>query len=312
MVQHLCSIQQVSLQDTWLTIGTYDGVHLGHQKIIRDFADGAHTEGAQAVGLTFDPHPAVILQRRSDPHLLTLPDERAEYLGACGIDVVVTHPFDLHVAATTAFDFLTLLKYHIGFRQLWVGFDFALGHHREGDVTRLSQLGSDLGYQLHVVSPITINGETVSSSRIRSMLNEGQVEQAAKWLGRRYCLSGDVVQGDGRGRLIGIPTANLAIVKEKLVPANGVYACVARVGQISYAAAVNIGIRPTFDRSNFQTHVEAHLLDFQGDLYSQRISLAFISRLRGEQRFPNVPALIKQIHQDIQLTREQATISSKD
>jgi len=304
MGQHLHSIQQASFQGTWLTIGTYDGVHAGHQEIVRQMSADAHSAGALAVVVTFHPHPAVVLRRPNAPRLLTLPDERAAHLMEQGADVVITHPFDLQVAATSAQEFIELLQRHLGFEHLWVGYDFAFGRNREGNVERLGQLQASCDFQLQVISPIEVSGEVVSSSRIRTLLLDGNVEQAAHFLGYYYQVSGEVVRGDGRGRTIGFPTANLDVSAEKLIPHSGVYACLARVEQELFSAAVNIGIRPTFDGISTETHVEAHLLDHEADLYGKMVTLEFVARLRREQRFPSVQALIEQIQLDVQQTRE--------
>ena len=304
MVKHLLSLADVALNNAWLTIGAFDGVHLGHQEIIRRLVAGAHAEGAPAVVLTFHPHPAVVVRGRQGALYLTLPDERAALLGALGVDIVITQTFDLQVAATTAADFIRLLKERLDLRQLWVGYDFALGHARSGNVDVLRQLGERFNYQLHVVPPVALGEEVISSSQIRALLQAGQVQQAGRLLGRPYRLAGQVIQGDGRGRTIGIPTANLETGSEKLVPGGGVYACLAEIDGRRWAAATNIGVRPTFDGKDTVAHVEAHLLDFSDDLYGRTVGLSFLERLRGEQRFANIQSLVAQIEQDIRQTRQ--------
>jgi len=308
MAQHLGSIQQASYMDAWLTIGTFDGVHIGHQEIVRGLAAGARAEGAPVIVVTFHPHPAAVIRQQGGPHLLTMPDERAEYLQDAGADVVITQPFDAQIAGTNAEDFLILLKKQLGFRHLWVGYDFALGHKRGGDIHRLYELTEQLDYQLQVVPAVHLHGQIVSSSRIRGMLREGQVANAAQALGRWYRLGGEVVKGDGRGHTLGFPTANLAVPVEKFIPESGVYACIALVEGVERAAAVNIGLRPTFDGSSATTQIEAHILDYQGNLYGQQMSLYFIERLRDEKGFPSIQALIEQIQKDIHQTRELVTI----
>ncbi len=303
-MQHFWSLDKVLLHNTWLTIGSFDGVHLGHQKIIRGMTAGAHQAGAPAVVLTFHPRPAVVIRGISGAVNLTMPDERALVLEGLGVDYLITYPFNKQVAATSAVDFIQDLVNHLHIRQLWVGYDFAMGRNREGDITKLRQLGETFGYLLQVVPEEMLDGEVISSSRIRQLLALGEVSQVIPLMGRPYQVQGTIVPGDQRGRMIGIPTANLQVAKEKIVPASGVYVCWARHGDRRYAAAVNIGIRPTFDGSGSDQHVEAHLLDFQGDLYGQVLTLEFIERLRGELRFPDVRTLIDQIHQDIDQTRQ--------
>jgi riboflavin kinase / FMN adenylyltransferase len=309
MVQHLTSLDGVNLQHVWLTIGSFDGVHLGHQELIRELNKKAHEDGSLSVVLSFYPHPAVVLRGKKGPFYLTTPDERAILLDELGTDVVITHPFTSEIAQTSAHDFIEYLKSHLVFQQLWVGNDFALGHGREGNVDTLKLLGKEFGYLVQVIQPVVFDGQKVSSSQIRNLIFGGNIERANKLLGRAYRLSGVVVHGDGRGRLIGIPTANLEINDEKLIPGAGVYACKAEINGKQWQAAVNIGIRPTFDSPDQLSHVEAHLLDYSQDLYGQQIYIDFISRLRGEQRFPSVQALIDQVHSDIEQTRKTVIVN---
>jgi riboflavin kinase/FMN adenylyltransferase len=302
-MQHYWSLEPVQLKQAWLTIGAYDGVHRGHQTIIRQMTAGAHAEGAPAVVLTFHPHPSRIVRGRTGPLYLTSPEQRAELLGDLGVDVVITHPFNTETANLPGRAFLELLEQHLHMRTLWVGYDFAMGHGRDTDVAALRSLSSQFGYQLYVVPEVLDGGEPISSSRIRELLLAGEVAAAARDLGRPYRISGKVIPGDGRGRTIGVPTANLEIWEEQVIPERGVYACRAEVDGQRWMAAVNIGIRPTFDGKSAITHVEAHLLDAQLDLYGKTLNLEFIERLRGEQKFPDVQSLVDQIQQDIAKTR---------
>jgi riboflavin kinase / FMN adenylyltransferase len=306
MVKHLREISKFYTSEAWLTIGSFDGVHIGHQEIIRRLTAGAHAQGAPAVVVTFHPHPMVVLRSRADAFYLTTPDERAEILGELGIDIVLTHEFNKDVSALSARDFILLLKSHFGMRQLWIGHDFALGHDREGNVERLRELGKELDYVVNVVDPLTDGDQVVSSSRIRNHIRDGDVAAANKLLGRPYLLEGKVIEGDGRGKTIGIPTANLDTGNEKLIPGNGVYACVAVFDGKQLPAATNIGYRPTFDGKRTQAWVETHILDFTGDLYGRQVKLQFLSRLRGEQKFNSVQDLVQQINRDIQETRKIA------
>jgi riboflavin kinase/FMN adenylyltransferase len=188
-------------------------------------------------------------------------------------------------------------------RELWIGHDFALGYKREGNAEFLTKLGQARGFAVHAVDPLTNDGEIISSSNIRTALRTGDVAHAAKLLGRPFRLSGRVVPGDGRGKTIGIPTANLEVWQDHAIPFNGVYACRAWVGHIPYRAAVNIGTRPTVTEESRRT-VEAHLLDFDKDLYGLNIALDFFERLRGEQKFAGVPELVAQIKADVLTTRQ--------
>lgn len=304
MVQHYTSLDGVNISNTCLSIGSFDGIHLGHQQLICELNESAHNAGAKSVVLTFHPHPAVILRGRTGAFYLTTPSEKVELLEDLGIDIVITHPFTLELSRSTAREYVSYLLTHLGFQQLWVGYDFALGKGREGNVAYLQTLGEELNYRVHVVEPVKINGQIASSSGIRSLITEGNVEAANQLLGRFYRVAGEVVHGDGRGKRIGIPTANLDTGDEKLIPGAGVYACRVQVFDKLLPAAVNVGIRPTFESIDQKSHVEAYILDFSGDLYTRNISLEFIKRLRGEEKYDSVDELLYQIYIDIEQTRE--------
>lgn len=301
---HYWSLEAASLENSWLTIGSFDGVHLGHQEIIRSLTAGAHSEGAPAVVLTFYPHPAVVLGKRQDPFYLTSPEERAALLGQLGVDIIVTHPFNTQLAGTSAWDFVKMLKERLGLRRLLAGQDFALGRGREGNIPSLQKIGLELDFVVQVVSSIKAGEQSVSSSLIRTALGAGDVEQAQRLLGRPYQIRGEVIHGDGRGRTLGIPTANLDIWAARALPKAGVYACQAHVGQASWGAVTNVGVRPTFEIQPVRPRVEAHLLNFDRNLYGEQIRLEFIARLRDEQRFPDLQALVAQIQQDIRRGQE--------
>ena len=303
-MQHVRSLEDVSLQKSWLTIGVFDGVHRGHQEIIQQLAAGAHANRASAVVLTFYPHPGVILGKRSNLKYLSLPDEKADLLHKCGGDMVITHPFNADIAALSAKEFIERLQNHLQFEKLLIGYDFALGRNREGDAEHLRQLGEEFGYSVQTFAPVRADGDVVSSSRIRENLAVGDVESAAQSLNHFYSLQGSVIHGDGRGRKINIPTANIEVPLEKAVPTNGVYACWAWVGETKYPAVTNIGIRPTFTPNKELPNVETHLLDFSGGLYDKRIRLEFVSHLRDEKKFISVDALLTQIQVDITRARE--------
>lgn len=302
-MRHFLTLEGLSLKDTWLTVGTFDGVHLGHQEIVRRLAAEAHQLESPAVVLTFFPHPAVVLGKRSDPFYITTPEERAVLLGECGADIVITLPFDRQLAATTAHDFIARLDYHLGMRYLVIGQDFALGKGREGNAKRLAELGNEFGYTLEVFPPIEMEGEIVSSSRIRAALADGDVDLVTRLLGRPFAVTGQVVPGDGRGKTIGIPTANLNLWAERAIPRAGVYVSQATINGQTWGAVTNVGVRPTFESEPVPPRVETHLLDFKGDLYGKELRLNFLKRLRDEQRFPHIQALVAQIQTDIQTAR---------
>ena len=298
------SLDNVHLKDAWLTIGVFDGVHRGHQEIIRNLTAGAHAGGAPAVVLTFNPHPALVLAGR-DIRCLTTPEERAMILFDLGVDAVINLEFTRPLAEHSAEDFMTDLKRHLGLKKLLAGHDFALGKNRAGNLERLAQLGRELGYEVGTLEPIKADDSIISSTLIRQTIAQGAVRLAAEKLGRYYSMSGAVVPGDARGRTIGIPTVNIEFPACKAVPLNGVYACWAILGENRLQAVVNIGIRPTFTAPTEQVlaRVEAHLLDFTADLYGQTMTLQFVERLRPEQKFTSVDVLIAQIQADIKTAR---------
>jgi riboflavin kinase/FMN adenylyltransferase len=311
MLQYFTSLDDVNLRNTFMTIGSFDGIHIGHQQLIRELNNHSHQAGAKSVVLTFHPHPAVILRGRTGAFYLTTPREKAELLDGLGTDVVITHPFTYELSQSTAHEYILNLYNHLGFHQLWVGHDFALGKGREGNIPYLKILGEEFGFQVNVVEPVMAYGSAVSSSQIRKLITDGEISAANKLLGRFYQVAGLVVHGDGRGKRIGIPTANLETGDEKLVPGTGVYACWAKIFDSLWPAAINIGTRPTFENSDHQSHVEAYILDFNNDLYNQNITLEFVERLRGELRFESVDKLIEQIYIDIEQTREIITHTKK-
>ncbi|HEY3474211.1 MAG TPA: bifunctional riboflavin kinase/FAD synthetase [Anaerolineales bacterium] len=302
-MQHYRSLEEVNLQNSWLTVGVFDGVHRGHQEIIRKVTVGAHANEAPAVVLTFDPHPASVLGGH-EIKCLTLPDERAELLGQFGVDVVITEPFTRELSRVTAYDFMARLKRQLGLRHLLIGYDFALGKGREGNVTRLTEIGSELGYSVEVVPALSDESGVISSTAIRKLIEVGNVLEAARLLGRSYSLHGPVIRGDGRGRTIDVPTANIAYSHQKMIPAKGIYACWAYLNEQKHQAAINIGTNPTFTPDKQTPNVEAYLLDFRRELYGENLRLEFVARLRDELRFDSVDALVKQIWDDVALTRK--------
>lgn len=296
---HYWSLNGVALQEAWLAIGSFDGVHRGHQQVIHQLTGGARRAGAPAVVLTFYPHPSAVLRKRQDSFYLTTPEERAALLGELGVDVVITHPFNLEIAALSAQAFIARLASHLGLRRLLVGQDFALGRGREGNVARLQELGAEFGYRVETIPPYRLGDEVVSSSGVRAALSAGDVAAAARLLGHPYQVAGPVVPGDGRGRTIGIPTANLDLWAQRVIPRTGVYICRASLDGARWGAVTNIGVRPTFENQPATPRVETHILDFDADLYGRELRLDFLERLRDEQRFSGVPALIEQIGRDI-------------
>jgi riboflavin kinase/FMN adenylyltransferase len=300
---HAKSIDDISLDNSWLTIGVFDGVHRGHQEIIGALTAGARSEGSPSAVVTFWPHPATVLGRGT-LRCLTTDDERAQLLASLGVDVVITHRFDAQVAATSARDFVASLQERVEFRHLLIGYDFALGKDREGNRGRLTEIGRELNFSVQVIPALGDESGVISSTEIRKLVAIGDVAEAAKLLGRPYGLGGPVVHGDNRGANLGFPTANIDYPHEKILPLNGVYACWASVDGQRHAAAINVGVRPQFHDGARIPLVEAHLLDFQRQIYGRDVQLEFISRLRDERKFESVPALVKQMRRDVGAVRE--------
>lgn len=298
------NLNETNYENAWVTIGSFDGVHLGHQSIIRPMVAEAHRNQAPAVIITFYPHPSRVLRQANGPFYLSSPAEQAEIFDSLGVDLMISAPFTVEFASLTADEFVQQLKDHLGIASLWVGQDFALGKARMGNIEYLEKLGNTLGFRVNTVPPCLIQGEIVSSSKIRSLLQAGEVQKAAQFLGRPYRFSGTVIRGDGRGRGLGFPTANIEIPDDRLVPRIGVYVTRAGFNGRWFPAVTNIGYRPTFEKESVIPWVEAHILDFDQDLYDQTLQLDFCEFLRPEKRFSSVDELIGQIHNDIQRTKE--------
>lgn len=302
-MQHLRDFFSVQLEHCDLTIGSFDGVHRGHQALINALVHHAHQADRPAVVLTFFPHPSVFLRGRSPALYINTPEEKAELLGELGVDYVITQEFNRSLAEIPAGIFLDRLKARLGLESLWIGEDFALGYKREGNRQFIEAVGLELGFSLHVVPPLVLDGEVVSSTRVRETLRSGDVARTADYLGRSFVVPGTVVSGSGRGRALGIPTANLEIWQERAYPRSGVYACWAEFEGQRYKAVTNIGVRPTFEDAQDQVIVETHLLDFNADLYGKELHLVFVARLRDERRFSNSELLLARIARDIQRAR---------
>jgi len=306
LVMQKQDITAATFQASTLAIGSFDGVHLGHQALLRRMSEFAESAELPAIALTFFPHPTAVLRGWSTPSYLMPPDARAEKLLSIGADVVITQRFDHAFSTMTASSFLDLVLEHLHPTQIWIGEDFTFGHGREGNLAFLEAAQQTYGFELQVVPPILLDGEVVSSTRIRKSLRSGDVELAGRLLGRHYAVEGLIVPGSGRGHDVGFPTANIDSWAEQLLPASGVYACTAGIREQIWSAVVNIGVRPTFDHDHAMT-MEAHLLDFTGDIYGEGVSLSFVKRLRGEQRFGSVDELREQIKKDVLQARGTLT-----
>lgn len=286
-----------------VALGNFDGVHLGHQAVLRRAVEEGRRRGSRVVAATFDPHPRAVLAPGEQPKLLTTLELRREALLRYGVDEVRVIPFDEALSRKSPGEFVRdVLVGEIGAEAVVVGENFRFGHRAAGDVGDLGRLMRSYGGQACAVPVRSENGKAgISSTHIRQLVAGGEVEEAAKLLGRPYVLRGEVVAGDRRGSSIGFPTANVVPDPAVVIPGWGVYAGFARVGKDLYAAAINVGVAPTFEGR--ESRVEAYLLDFQGDLYARVLDVGFVRRIRPEKRFSGVEELRAQIARDVEEVR---------
>ena len=297
----------VSERPCAVTIGAYDGVHLGHRQVVERVRREAADLGVASAVVTFDQHPASIVRPESAPKLLTDLDQKIELLGDTGVDYVLIVRFDEERAEESATDFVReVLVGCLSTRAVVVGHDFHFGYKRRGNVALLQEMGAELGFDVTGVTLFSEGpgGQPISSTRIRSLLAEGAVKDASLLLGRLHQVRGVVVHGDERGRLLGFPTANLAVPSTIAVPADGVYAgWYVRPGGSRLPAALSLGRRPTFYEREDTSLLEAHVLDFDGDLYGEEARVEFADRIRGQVRFETVEALVEQMGSDVEKCR---------
>jgi len=288
-------------QQVALTIGSFDGLHIGHQHLVRRLVARAREIGVLAAALTFTPHPRRVLSPELRVVLLSTPAERNTLLAELGLDLLIELPFTRELAATGAKEFVRMLTGCLQMAELWVGDDFALGRDRSGDRRALQELSAELGFGLHVLSPVLADGQPVSSTRIRHLVEAGRMREAAALLGRPYSLNSVVAPGAQRGRTLGFRTANLRIAPERAMPPNGVYAVCVQLDGEQLPGVANLGIRPSFDAG--EVLLEVHLLGVERDLYGRELCVLFIERLRGEIAFDDVEALKAQVQRDIAQAR---------
>ena len=283
---------------TVVTIGNFDGVHLGHRAILQRVVQRARELEAQSVAITFDPHPLKLLRPEMALPLLTTPEQKLQLLAACGLDAVVVLPFTREFAALAPRDFVRdYFCERLRVREVVIGHDYCFGRGRAGNIDLLKEMGAGRGFTVQVVWAVEAEGAVVSSSLLRALVRLGKVAEAGRLLGRTYGVAGQVVRGKGRGaKLLGVPTANIRPVNE-LLPASGIYAVRVHRGAEILPGVANIGTCPTFDNSEFT--LEVHLLEFEGDLYGEDLGVDFVARLREERRFPSIEALAAQIQADI-------------
>jgi riboflavin kinase/FMN adenylyltransferase len=297
MIQRLETLDPLGWGPLAVSLGNFDGVHLGHARLAQETLAEARAAGGLPVVLTFDPHPTRVLHPERAPATLVTLEQKAELLAGLGIQSLAVLPFTPALAALDAETFAReVLARCLGASAVVVGQSFRFGRGRAGDATTLAALGSALGFLVRTVEAVVADGAPISSTRIRTALASGAVDEAARLLGRQFFVDGSVVAGDGRGRTIGFPTANVAPRNETL-PAVGVYACRLAVGgQAPRGAVANLGRRPTFGEG--ATRLEVHVLDFDGDLYGADVRVHFVTRLRDEMRFGGPEELTRQIASD--------------
>jgi riboflavin kinase/FMN adenylyltransferase len=284
-------------RDTLLTIGVFDGVHLGHQRLISELTKQASRRHLLSGLVTFRQHPEDLFSSGRKLPFLTDIDTRTKLLKEEAVDFIVPLSFTSQLAGLDARMFIGLLQKHLKMRGLVIGSDFALGKAREGDTDTLKKLGREMGFSVTVVPPLKINGEVVSSTSIRKALAEGNMARVRELTGRYYSLYGRVVTGAGRGEGIGFPTANLNVSAGQAIPPDGVYASLAHIDGKVYQSMTNIGRDPTFGKN--ERTVESYLIDYSGDLYGHELSVDFIARLRDEKKFANIEELRQQVAEDV-------------
>jgi riboflavin kinase/FMN adenylyltransferase len=294
-----------------IALGNLDGVHRGHQALLASARAAAVRLGGDACVYTFDPHPIYVLSPENAPPLITTPERKLELLAEHGIDVAIIEPFNADIAQISAEDFFDqILVKILGARHLSVGYNFAYGHKRGGNVKTLTERARAHGIEVHVLEPVEVEGAPVSSSRIRNFISNGDLSRARLLLGRNFDVDGKVVRGAGRGRALGVPTANVSAVS-KLLPPEGVYAVFVRVaGGAPLLGAASLGTNPTFGENPLS--LEVHLLDFDGDLYGKPLRIEFVEHLRGQERFESERNLIEQMKRDIASARQVLAVHEKD
>ncbi len=288
---------------SYLTIGTFDGVHLGHQTIINQLVSESRTDDTRSIVLTFEPHPQTVInpKRMPDIQILTTLAEKREILDSLGVDLLIVAPFDEAMANLTAEEFVQqILIDKIGFTKMIVGHDHVFGRNRSGNHQTLMTMAPYYHFTVERVEAYKSHRVLINSTLIRKLLYEGKIDQATQYMGRPYQLSGKIIKGDGRGRSIGIPTANLKPSnRNKLIPMSGVYGTIVNIDGASYRAVTNIGHRPTFYGYQTQSVIESHILNFNGDIYEKELTLRFINRIRDEFHFRSKDELVQSIRNDI-------------
>jgi riboflavin kinase/FMN adenylyltransferase len=288
---------------TIVTIGTFDGVHLGHTAILKKLTQNTQNETFESTVLTFFPHPRMVLQGKSDLKLLNTINEKIELLEKIGIDNLIIHPFDEKFAELNAEAFVsTILVDHLRVQKIIIGYDHRFGKNRTANIDDLISFGAQFGFEVEQISAQEIDEISISSTKIRTALEEGDIQLANEYLGYSYFLSGTVVKGKQLGRTIGFPTANISLEEDyKLVPQNGVYVVQAEIDSKSIYGMMNIGFNPTVQGK--QKTIEVHFFDFEADIYNRKIQVAILQRIRSEKKFESIELLTKQLDEDRSFSR---------
>ncbi len=299
-----------TFKDLVVGLGNFDGIHLGHQRLIGDIVAKAQAVNGTPAVFTFDPHPLALLNPQGAPPLILPPNVKRDMFAKLGVEMLLWIPFTEEFARLSPEDFIKqVLHEQLAVRAVLVGYNYTFGYLGLGTPELLEDYGERLGFDVEVLQPVSINGQPVSSTLIRSLLADGEITEARKFLGYSPVLEGTVVYGERRGSTLGFPTANIEVAQNLLVPANGVYSVKVNLEGQSWGGVANIGIKPTFHSNSFMRSIEIHLLDYCGDLYGKVIKVHFIRRLRNEQKFNSAVELVEQIQKDINEARIDASFT---
>jgi riboflavin kinase/FMN adenylyltransferase len=294
----------ITNQVVYASIGAFDGVHIGHQNLIRSLVHQAKIKNAETAIITFHPHPVVVLKALPMPFYITSPDEKKHILHLMGIDHVLSLQFNKEMAEFSPEHFMDLILDQYPIKEFWLGVDFALGKNRAGSIPKLREIGNQKGFTINEEMHLKDNGEKVSSSKIRNWITSGDIPQTNKALNRYYSIEGKITHGDSRGRKLGFPTANLDVWEGKLIPNPGVYATWIEIGDKVYSSVTNIGVRPTFENQSTHNRIETYIHDFDQDIYQNQVKLHFVEKTRSEKKFESVDQLINQITSDAKQAEE--------
>lgn len=294
----------ITNQVVYATIGAFDGVHIGHQKLIRSMVNQANQDSAGSLVITFHPHPAVLLRSLPMPFYITTPSEKESIFYQLGVDFVLDLKFSKKMAGMEPFDFMEMLTNRYPISKLWLGPDFTLGKNRTGNLSVLREIGKVKGYSVIESTFVKNDHRKVSSSEIRKWIIAGHFPPTTKALNRFYTISGSVIHGDARGKLIGFPTANLEVWPGKLIPKAGVYATWITIDNQIFPSVTNVGLRPTFESTDTVPRIETFILDFDQDIYQKQVQLHFVENIRIEKKFNSIEELIRQIQKDAKLAEE--------